>query len=155
MQRRFIVVILFFLFSSQAQGLSLCVKSSKANLRSEPNSKSKITWTVGSFMPLLRIDTKDRWSQVKDVDGETHWIFTSLLTQKIRCLVIKVSKANLRTGPGVNFPRANYRTAGRYESFRRLEKKGNWHHIESDFGERAWVHEQSVWTAKRVIKFTY
>lgn len=152
---KLVSVFTIFFLTSNALALGLCVKASKANLRSGPGSTFKPTWVASRYMPLARIDSKRSWSRVQDVDGEVHWIYTSMLTQKVKCLVIKVPKANLRTGPGSKFPLAEYRAADKYESFKRIKKQGAWYYVENDIGERAWVHETNVWMARTTTKLKF
>ncbi len=152
---KLILATMFLLYLPQAQALGLCVKSTKAFLRAGPGTSHKVTWTVGRYMPFLRVDTKGNWSKVKDVDNQVHWIYTGILTQGFKCLVIKARKANLRTQPGGRFPRANYRAADKYEAFKRLDKKHGWYHVVNDVGEKGWVHESLVWVPKRSLTFNY
>lgn len=150
---RVILPILFFSINSSALGL--CVKTPRANLRSGPGLNYKSTWTVGQYMPLLRVDHQKRWSKVKDVDSKTHWIYTNLLTQKVKCLVIKSSTAELRIGPGKGFERANYRSADKYEAFLQLGKKGSWYQVKNNINEIVWVHQSDVWVARQVFKLNF
>ncbi|MEO0336295.1 MAG: SH3 domain-containing protein, partial [Pseudomonadota bacterium] len=58
----------------------LCVKGSKANLREGPGSRYPVSWTVQQHMPLAEVKRQGGWIQVKDVDGQRHWVYRSLVT---------------------------------------------------------------------------
>lgn len=145
----FIFIGLLLLMSGAAR--ALCVSATQANLRSGPSAKSAVTLSVGKFTPLLELDKKGRWYKVKDVDGAVHWVYSSLVTSRIQCLIIKVSTANIRTGPGSQHPLAPYPIANRYFAFKKLDSDEAWLKIQSPSGKGPfWVHENLVWRALRV-----
>jgi SH3-like domain-containing protein len=74
----------------------------EANLRQGPGTNHEKGWQVFKYMPLQKIGQKGDWYQMKDVDGDEHWIYSKLVTNDIRCAVVKVKSANVRTGPGTN-----------------------------------------------------
>lgn len=141
-------------FVIPAQGL--CVKSNDANLRSGPSSKSGITWVASKHMPLLEVGRKGSWYKVKDVDGKVHWVFSRLVSGSAQCLVVKAGKANLRTGPGTQFPVADYPTANRYFAFEKLDSSNGWYKIRSASGRGPfWIHESLVWRALKVQSISF
>ena len=83
-----------------AHGQMLCVSASRAYLRSGPGEQSTPpTWTVHRYMPLKEIKRQGDWVKVMDLDGETHWIKSNLVTDKIQCVAIKSPRANIRSRP--------------------------------------------------------
>ena len=142
------------LFFAQAS-YGLCIKSSKAYLRSKPSANSQLKWVVGRYMPLVQVGKKGNWLQVADLDGERHWVYSALLTQKFQCAVIKTERANIRRGPGSRFGFSDYRVALRYESFMRKEKKGNWYRLVNELGEVGWIHQSNLWLPLRKVQFSY
>ena len=149
-----LIAVLGVGLDSQAYGL--CVKASEANLRSGPSRQEKVTWVVKKHMPLLEVDRKGSWYKVKDVDGKTHWVFSRLVTSRAQCLVVKTSKANLRTGPGTKYPLADYPTANRYFAFEKLDSEEGWFKIRSASGKGPfWIHEALVWRALQVQSISF
>ena len=94
---------------------------------------------------MIRIDQKGNWVKVKDVDGDTHWVFAGLVDGGLDCLTIKTSKANIRRRPSVRS--AKWFTVQKYTSFKRVGKKGKWIKIEYE-GETMWVYYTLVWPAR-------
>lgn len=140
---RSIITILFFLMSGSVFGL--CVQTEFANLRSGPSTSFEQTWKVFRYMPLKKLDKKNGWYRVQDVDGREHWIREDLVTSSYRCAVIKNEWAYLRTGPGRHYPKKPAEKGLKYLSFRLLETKNGWAHLEDAQGDELWVHLPLLW----------
>jgi len=123
----------------------LCVTSPRANLRAGPGKEHRVTWEVNRFMPLLQIGQQDDWIRVRDVDGDTHWIFGELVTERIDCITIKELRANIRKSP--SSAGGKWFTVEKYTSFKRVETKGKWVKIEY-MGQEMWVFNTLVWPEK-------
>ncbi|RMG67482.1 MAG: hypothetical protein D6710_11350, partial [Nitrospirae bacterium] len=89
------LIAAFLLISINYAG-ALCVISSEANLRSGPGTNYDKVLQVFKYMPLKKLESKGDWIKVKDVDGDVYWIYGKLVSNKIRCAVVKVDKANVR-----------------------------------------------------------
>lgn len=137
------VIVLLALHCSAVQ--ALCVKVWKANLRSAPSGNAPVTWTVGKFTPLIKLERKGGWYKVEDQDGAEHWIFGSSVTTQFQCLSVKGKATNLRTGPGAQYPLAAYGLADKYSPFKRRDRRGNWYQVEDDHGYIFWLHDSMVW----------
>lgn len=137
--------LICFLFFLYPHAQALCVKASNANLRKGPGSKHPVSWQVGKFTPLLELQYKNGWYKVRDMDGEIHWIYKSLVTKSYQCMMVKVSMAALRKGPGLDQAYAELPSVGRYYSFRRVGFEPPWYGVEDDAGGRYWIHENLVW----------
>lgn len=106
-------------------------------------------------MPLLDIEQKGGWYKVKDLDGEIHWVYSTLVSRSHQCLVIKSSRASLRTGPGSKYPNAKLRSADKYTPFKKLDSEGPWYLVEDVDGSQFWVHENLTWRALKVQKIGF
>ncbi len=125
---------------------ALCIKSKRANLRTGPSTKSRISWPVILNMPLRKIGAKGKWLNIVDVDGEKHWVFSSLVTSKNKCATIKVKKATLRSGPGTQYPAIKKQpTAEKYTCFQLVKIKGKWAQLKDEFGQKLWVFRDLIW----------
>ncbi|MEE8394612.1 MAG: SH3 domain-containing protein [bacterium] len=122
----------------------LCVKSPRANLRDGPGTNHRITWEVNRYMPLVQVDKKGDWLKVKDVDGDTHWIFAKLVDSTGACVTIRAAKANIRVRPTTRSDK--WFTVERYAPFKRLGVRGKWVQIEYE-GQTMWVFHTLVWPA--------
>jgi len=139
-------LLLFIYLFVPLQVFALCVNVEKANLRKGPGTSYEKTWEVFKYMPLRYLSKKGSWYRVKDVDGETHWVHSKLLTGKVKCAVIKAEKANLRIGPGSKYRQApSYPTAEKYTTFKFLERKGKWVKVLDSYNDIYWVHTNLVW----------
>ena len=97
-------------------------------------------------MPFKPLKRQSGWVQVQDVDGDIHWIHSKLVTGKFRCAVVKVRRANLRTGPSSSYGvHAKYPKAEKYESFRVLRFKDKWAQLTDDYGDKFWIYRDLVW----------
>ncbi len=120
----------------------VCVSAARANLRAGPGKEFRITWEVNRYMPLIQIDEKGGWIKVKDVDGDTHWVFAALVNRKLDCITIKNARANIRKRPSSRA--GKWFTVQKYTSFKRLGKKAKWVKIEYE-GQQMWVFQTLVW----------
>jgi len=147
------LTVLVFLFPNISQ--ALCVTVPKANLRSKPSTKSKVVWTVGKYMPLLEVARKGPWYKVKDVDGKQMWIYSSLVSSRIDCAVIRKPASALRQGPGKTKPKTPLAVAYKYTPFKKLEREGPWLHLQDDYGRKHWTYETNVWEALEYSNISY
>lgn len=148
--------VCFFLFFFASQADALCVSAFQARLRAEPSGNAKVTWVVGRYMPLLEVDRKGSWYKVKDLDGEIHWVSSTEVTSRGRCVVVKVRRADLRTGPGTRQPLADLPSADRYTAFKRIEAEPEeWYRIEDESGDRYWIAASQVWRPTTVSRIGF
>ena len=126
----------------EAAERQLCVKVARANLRAGPGTEHRITWEVNRYMPFIQVEEKGDWFKVKDVDGDTHWIFKGLVAPNLRCLTIRSRRANIRKKPTTRSD--SWFTVEKYTSFKRVGAKNNWVKIEYE-GQTMWVYRTLVW----------
>ena len=138
-----IICLLFFMLHAVAN--AMCVKVPEANLRSGPGTKYKKTWEVFKYMPFKRLARKGNWYRVQDVDGDTHWIYRKLVTDKFDCAVTKVGKANVRSGPGTHFRKKDFSPTLKYDSYKVIKRKGKWVKVLDEFGVEGWIFRKLLW----------
>ena len=144
MARLLLSISLIFSFHLSAN--ALCINAKKANLRSGPSTKKQISWEVFKYMPLVEVKRKGKWIRVKDFEGDYHWVFKSLVTKKFQCAVVKVDKANLRTGPGTKHGLAkDLPSVDKYTVFKLNKIKGKWAKVTDSFGDSYWVFRKLIW----------
>lgn len=139
------LVLLVFGLSFSTKLEALCVNVSEANLRYGPSTKHKKTWKVYKYMPFRELKSQGGWYRVRDVDSDIHWIYGKLVSDKFMCAVVKVKKANLRTGPGTKYSKAKWGPAEKYYAFKVLKIKGKWANVEDAAGGKAWIFRDLVW----------
>jgi SH3-like domain-containing protein len=132
-----------------AAGDPACVKN-PATLRKGPGANFPVSWKVAKFMPVLKMESKNGWVKVQDLEGEQHWIQPRELTTGIRCVVVKSNIATLRKDPSTTAGTADLKTIDRYTPLKRLESQGEWMHVEDEAGHQAWIHESTVWKPTKI-----
>lgn len=138
-----LLVTLIFVFNAYA--FALCVNVPEANLRGGPGTRYEKRWLVFKYTALKKIAKRRGWYKVRDVDGDLHWIHGKLVTAKIKCSVVKVDKANVRTGPGTRFKKSAMSPAIKYDSFRVIKRKGSWIKVVDEFGDKGWIFRKLLW----------
>jgi SH3-like domain-containing protein len=146
-------ILIFISFHLEAS--PLCVTSDIAILRKGPGSQFAQTWTVGKYMPFLEVDIKGGWMKVKDLDGQTHWVHQNQVSKKMKCVVVKVPKASLRTGPGVKFSLAAYQNADKYFPFKLINQKEDWYQTTDASGNKFWLHESTLWRPRKISTISF
>lgn len=114
----------------------------KANIRSGPGTQYDWVWQVGQYYPIEVQQKEGNWYYFKDFEGDYGWIHHSLI-DKIDTVITDKDKCNIRKGPGTRNDIAF--TVGPGISFRIIERKGNWIHVEHADGDRGWIHKSLVW----------
>ncbi len=142
---RLVVAIYILLIVSATFASALCVITEDANLRSGPGTNYDKTWQVFKYMPLKKLGKKGHWYRVKDVDGDEHWVYEKLVTEKFRCAVVKVDKANIRRGPGLKYRKTDFSPVIKYDSFRIIKRRGLWYKVKDEFGQVGWIHKKLIW----------
>jgi SH3-like domain-containing protein len=127
------------------QASAWCIKVPEANLRQGPGTNFEKSWEVFKYMPLQKIGQKGSWYQVKDLDGDEHWVYSNLITNGMRCAVVKTDKANVRTGPGTNYEKSPLSPVDKYYSFKVIDTKGDWVKVEDEVFNEGWVFKRLLW----------
>lgn len=151
---KILVVFSGLVFSVSAS--ALCVNADHVTLRAKPSAKSKVSWTVGKNMPLLHAGRKEGpWIQVKDLEGEHHWIHARYLTHKVDCVIVRANTTNLRIGPGKQFAQTDLGTVKKYATFRKVGRDEDWIKVQDGFGQIHWTHESTVWEPRNYSRITF
>lgn len=125
---------------------SLCTTKSGVRLRKSASPKAAVTWKVPRHMPLLGTGKRQgNWLEVKDVDGQTHWVTTADVSRRSNCVVVKSKVSRLRTGPGSSYQASPMGLADRYSAFLDLGGEDGWTQVEDEDGETAWVNLDHLW----------
>lgn len=141
---RFILMIItVMLFCAVAMaGERVAVKGDIANVRAQPDTQSDTLWQVEKYHPLQVIEKKGKWYRFKDFEGDRGWIHSSLV-DKTPTVIVRVRRANIRTGPGTQHNLAF--DADKGTPFKVLEEKGRWLKVEHRDGDVGWIFKSLVW----------
>lgn len=136
--------LFFAFFVANVQAAFVCTKK-PATLKVEPSSKAKTSWLVGRYMPFIVVQKKGTWIQVKDLEGEPHWVRRIDVSSNLDCVVVKVQIARLYREPANNQPSEMPAHVDRYTPFRRLHAQPGWYQVQDDAGRKSWIKADHVW----------
>lgn len=138
-----IIITLFILLcSSIALAGRMAVSVSVANIRSGPGTEYDIIWQVGKYHPLQVIKKSGVWYRFRDFEHDEGWIHKSLVN-KMRTVITKKKKCNIRSGPGTRYKILF--TVEKGIPFRVIKSKGSWLFIEHADGDKGWIYKTLVW----------
>lgn len=139
--------IIVFLLISISPAFALCVKVSKANIRTGPGTSYDKAWEVYKYMPFKTVgkSLSDEWYAVEDMDGDVNWIHKNLVSSKFRCAAVKTEEVNVRKGPGTNYSKSPLSPATQYYSFKVLRQKGDWVRVQDEWDNIGWIHRSFLW----------
>lgn len=146
MNRFFAMGLVFAIFAVNPAH-AVCVSVSKANVRTGPGRWYEKLWDVYKYTPLQKVGVSlsGDWYAVKDVDGDMNWIKKGLVTNRYDCAVVKTDKVNVRTGPGTSRPLSSLSPAIHYDSFKVLQKRGEWVKVSDEKGDTGWIDKSYLW----------
>ncbi len=144
---RFRQLAMFFsivlLWSAVAHGEMIAVSVDQANIRETPKiNQYNLFIQAPRYYPLKVLGSEDGFYQVRDYRGQIGWISRKVVDDT-RAVVVKVSQANIRGGPGLN--NKVVLRAERGVCFKVLKTKGEWMHLEHASGRRGWMHQNLLW----------
>ena len=146
MKRLFILCLSFAAFAANP-AYAVCVSVSKANVRTGPGTWYEKMWDVYKYTPLQKVgvSVSGDWYAVRDVDGDVVWIKKGLVTNGYGCAIVKTDQVKVRTGPGTSRPLSPISPAVHYNSFRVMEKRGDWIKVKDEKGDIGWIHRDFLW----------
>ena len=138
-----LLLIAFFAFyTKDAFAERMTVTDSIANIRSGPGTKNSIIWKVEKNHPLEIIEKKGSWYHFRDFENDKGWIHKSLIG-KIKTVITKKEKCNIRTGPGTKYK--IILTVEKGIPFKVLKRQEEWIKIRHADGDQGWIHNSLVW----------
>jgi len=140
------VVTLFFLSISAAclAGEYVSVKKDGVNIRSGPNTTSKVIWQVFESFPLEVLKRDGKWAYIVDFEGDKGWIYETLISSK-KTVIVNVETANMRAGASTDDQ--VIATVKKGVVFEPLEMKGDWMKVRYKNEITGWMHNSLMWPA--------
>jgi SH3-like domain-containing protein len=121
------------------------VKKDAVNIRSGPNTNTKVIWQVFEGFPLEVIKREGKWANVVDFEGDKGWIYETLISSK-KTVIVNVETANLRSGSSTTD--TIVATVKKGVVFEPLEMKGDWMKIRYKDEITGWMHNSLLWPKK-------
>ncbi len=136
-------LLLTFILLVPAQAAErMAVKVGLANVRSAPNKKAEIAWQVTKYHPFQIVKKKGDWYQCKDFEGDSGWVYKSLLNKISTVITIK-ENCNVRSGPGTK-NRILF-IVDREVPLKVIKRQGRWLKIAHEDGDQGWIHASLIW----------
>lgn len=147
MIQRFFLAVTILLFTAMNASMALAqmvsVKGAKVNMRSGPGKNHAILWELGRGYPLLIFGQEGNWLKVKDFEGDTGWIYKTLISDKPH-LIVKKKRINLRSGPGTKYKIVGQANYGVVLATLGQPTKG-WVKVKHDNGLSGWTKRDLLW----------
>ncbi len=136
-------LIIFAVFAPPVWAERLALAVDKANVRSGPGTAEyDVLWEIEKYHPIQVVQKQGDWIFFKDFEGDVGWIHERLVN-KTPSVITRKDMVNIRSGPGTDTD-IKFR-AERGVPFKVLERKGQWHKIQSAYGDKGWIHRKLVW----------
>jgi SH3-like domain-containing protein len=118
------------------------VKKDGVNIRSGPNTKSKVIWQVFESFPLQVIKREGKWANVVDFEGDKGWIYETLISSN-KTVIVNVETANMRSGSSKD--NSIIATVKKGVVFEPLEMNGDWMKVRYKNEITGWMHNSLLW----------
>ncbi len=150
----FLACSLLLFFSSAAAAVEYgSIKKEKVNIRHGPGKSFDVYYTAFKSYPLQILKREKDWVKVVDYEGEKKgkgWIKATLLSDR-KTIIVKVEKANIRSGPSTEFDEITQVEEGIV--LIPVAKQGNWIKIHYDGNLNGnyqgaitgWIYNKLVW----------
>lgn len=142
---------LFFIITcltvSLAHAEMATINGSNVNLRKGPGVNYGAEWKYGKGVPVRIIKKQNDWVKVQDFEGETGWIFHSLLHKEPRVIV----KIDQKSNPYIHIrkrPTTKSKIIGQAANgviFSKKSEHDEWVEVEHDTGLEGWIKKEYVW----------
>jgi len=117
-------------------------------VRSGPSTEYRIVRSVSRGFPVQVIGQQNNWSKVKDFVGQEGWIYLPFLGPN-NSAIVKVSKVNIRSGPGLRFSALNQVEFGSVLQLNNI--KNDWYQVTTEDGMVGWLYRKLTWPAGLVL----
>ncbi len=144
MYKKVVIGLFIILLSAvNAQAFTMVsIGGESVNMRSGPGENYSVLWELGRGFPLKILGTKGGWSKVEDFEGDTGWVYSTLVNRKAH-LIVKKKRINVRSGPSSSYRlvgKANYGVV-----FKTIKNSKGWVKVKHENGLTGWVRRDLLW----------
>jgi len=125
----------------QAQEL-VSARMAGVDVRKAPEADADVQWQLAKGYPLLVLQHQGAWVKVQDFEGDQGWVAANA-TDATPHHVVRVTAANLRAGPGTQYPVVG--TAHYGQVLVTSLRQDEWVRIQRGKGKTAWVARELLW----------
>lgn len=143
-------------FSSIGFADPVCTIKAETFLKKLPSVKSRISWRVGKYMPFMATGKEEGlFLEVRDVDGQQHWISKKDVSKQVNCVVVKATSAKLKTGPGKSYDNSPLGLADKYTPFLDIGGEDGWTQVKDDSGIISWIQIDQLWRVRKKVRMSF
>ncbi len=142
-----IAVLLCLLIPVHVYAEMVSVKGEEVNLRNGPGTNYGVEWKYGKGLPLQVIERQNDWVKVVDFEGESGWIFHTLLSKK-KTVIINTGKDKQLVAIVRKEPKSGATAVAKAHHgviFTLLHQQGDWLKVASDSGVKGWIEKKFAW----------
>jgi uncharacterized protein YgiM (DUF1202 family) len=140
--RALLAAVLMTAAGAAAAQKLVSVDRDKINMRAGAGTGHEVLWSLSRGYPLMVTGQRGGWLHVRDFEGDTGWVL-GRLTGRQPHMVVKVDRANLRSGPGTRYRAVGHAIYG--EVLRTLQRERDWVKVKQAGGPTGWVARKLVW----------
>lgn len=118
------------------------VKNAGVSLRAAPGADTEVLWQLAKGYPLQVLEHQGSWVKVQDFEGDQGWV-AAAVTDATPHHVVRVVSANLRAGPGTQYPVVGTAKYGQVVLTSLRQEK--WVRIQRGHGQTAWIARELLW----------
>ncbi|MBI4669303.1 MAG: hypothetical protein HY747_08995 [Elusimicrobia bacterium] len=133
-------------FAPLVQAETASVSPPAANIREGPGMSYGVVLVAWKYTPLEIVCRCEKgWTFVKDFEGNSGWIYHSLLAEE-PAVIVTAQNANIREGPGMGHDVSWIVERG--YALKVLDEKGGWLSVTDGRQVEGWIYSQIVWGNK-------
>ncbi len=123
------------------------IKGEGVHLRNGPGKNYGSEWKYGDGFPVKVIERQKDWVKVSDFEGESGWIFHTLLAKKRTVIINTGNDPQIVAAVRVQRDRNAAAVAEAHHGviFTLMQQKGEWLEVESGTGITGWIERRFVW----------
>lgn len=117
-------------------------------VRSGPSTEYRIIRSVSRGFPVQLIGQEGDWSNIRDSVGQQGWIYATLLGPN-NSVIVNVSKANVRSGPGLAFSVVSQIDFGTVLQVGSIQN--DWYMVTTPGNITGWLHRELIWPTENAM----
>ena len=119
------------------------VDRDEINMRTGPGTEHKSIWLLSRGYPLIIVERKGDWLNVRDFESDEGWVYGPMTAHKPHMVVKSKGPVNLRSGPGIDSKVLGEVRRG--DVLRTLEQREGWARVRTQAGAEGWVSRDLLW----------
>ncbi len=119
------------------------VTKDNANVRTGPGTSNPVYMELFTGYPLKVLQRKGSWVKITDFEGDSGWIYSTLLGKDTTVIINAKKSVNMRSGPSTKDP--VIAEVERGVIMVKLDEKGKWTKVKHSSGTVGWIYNPLLW----------